>query len=140
MIYWFTGKPGAGKTVLATKLKDFLQTEKRNWRKDVFHIDGEQYDIDQSQTICSFLSQNKCDVVVSSISPNLKLRESFKSVMGEGIIEIYVHTNRKKNKELNQSLDYEVPEVGFFDMDTTSDNSTQSFTKLIHHLREINKL
>jgi len=36
MIYWFTGQPGSGKTVLATKLKDFLQTEKRNWRKDVF--------------------------------------------------------------------------------------------------------
>ena len=32
MIYWFTGQPGAGKTVLGTKLKDFLQTEKRNWR------------------------------------------------------------------------------------------------------------
>jgi len=41
MIYWFTGQPGAGKTIQATKLKEFLQTEKRNWRKDVFHIDGD---------------------------------------------------------------------------------------------------
>ena len=41
MIYWFTGQPGAGKTVLGTKLKEFLQTEKRNWRRDVFHIDGD---------------------------------------------------------------------------------------------------
>jgi hypothetical protein len=60
--------------------------------------------------------------------------------MGESIIEIYVHTNRKKNREENKLKNYEVPEVGFFDIDTTSDNSTQSFTKLIHHLREVNKL
>jgi adenylylsulfate kinase-like enzyme len=140
MIYWFTGQPGAGKTVLATKLKDFLQTEKRNWRKDVFHIDGEEYDIEQSQTICYFLNENKCDVVVSSISPNIEAREEFKSTMGESIIEIYVHTNRKKNRDENKLKHYEAPEVGFFDLDTTSDNSTQSFTKLIHHLREVNKL
>jgi adenylylsulfate kinase-like enzyme len=38
MIYWFTGQTGAGKTVLGSKLRDFLQTEKRNWRKDVFFI------------------------------------------------------------------------------------------------------
>ncbi len=27
MIYWFTGQPGAGKTIQATKLKEFLQTD-----------------------------------------------------------------------------------------------------------------
>jgi hypothetical protein len=31
---------------------------------------------------------------------------------------------------------YEVPETEFFDMDTTSDNPVQSFTKLVHYLRE----
>ena len=41
MIYWFTGQPGAGKTVLGKKLHSFLKTEKRNWRKSVFHVDGD---------------------------------------------------------------------------------------------------
>ena len=41
MIYWFTGQPSAGKTTLGTKLHRFLKTEKRNWRRDVFHLDGD---------------------------------------------------------------------------------------------------
>ena len=41
MIYWFTGQPGAGKTTLGKKLHSFLKTEKRNWRRDVFHLDGD---------------------------------------------------------------------------------------------------
>ncbi len=38
MIYWFTGQPGSGKTTLAKKLQVWLQTDKSNWRKSVFHI------------------------------------------------------------------------------------------------------
>ena len=41
MIYWFTGQPSMGKTTLGNKLHKFLQTEKRNWRKSVFQIDGD---------------------------------------------------------------------------------------------------
>ena len=41
MIYWFTGQPSSGKTTLGNKLHKFLQTEKRNWRKSVFQIDGD---------------------------------------------------------------------------------------------------
>ena len=41
MIYWFTGQPSSGKTTLGSKLHKFLETEKRNWRKSVFHIDGD---------------------------------------------------------------------------------------------------
>ena len=33
MIYWFTGQPGAGKTVLATALKQEMD--------NTFHIDGD---------------------------------------------------------------------------------------------------
>jgi adenylylsulfate kinase-like enzyme len=37
MIYWFTGQPGAGKTVLANALKQQLE--------NTFHIDGDDYEI-----------------------------------------------------------------------------------------------
>ena len=58
MIYWFTGQPGAGKTVLGTKLKEFLQTEKRNWRKDVFHIDGDDLILFKPNTITYAVDQH----------------------------------------------------------------------------------
>ena len=40
-IYWLTGQPAHGKTVLGKLLVELLKTEKRNWRKDVFHVDGD---------------------------------------------------------------------------------------------------
>jgi adenylylsulfate kinase-like enzyme len=156
MIYWFTGQPGAGKTVLGTKLKDFLQTEKRNWRKDVFHIDGDDLreltlnkdysetgriqNIKNAQLLAYFLQNKNCDIVVSLVAPYKDLREEFKEVCGDTIVEIYVHTNRKRNREEFKVKEYQAPEENFFDMDTTSDNPTQSFTKLIHYLKEVDKL
>ena len=141
MIYWFTGQSGVGKTVLATKLKDFLQTEKRNWRKDVFLIDFAHHSqLGQAQIISTFLSENNCDVVVAMTDVSKQHREEFKSLLNENIVEIYIHSNRKKSKDLQKVDGYEPPTENFFDLDTTSDNSTQSFTKLIHHLKEINKL
>ena len=141
MIYWFTGQTGSGKTVLATKLKDFLQTEKRNWRKDVFLIDFPHHSqLGEAQIISTFLCENNCDVVVAMTDTSKKNREEFKTLLNESIVEIYVHSNRKKNKDLNKIEGYEAPTENFFDLDTTSDNSTQSFTKLIHYLKESNKL
>jgi adenylylsulfate kinase-like enzyme len=141
MIYWFTGQTGAGKTVLGTKLRDFLQTEKRNWRKDVFFIDFPHHSqLGQAQIISSFLLENNCDVVVAMTDTSKQHREEFKSIINSNIIEIYVHNNRKKTKDLPKVAGYESPTENFFDLDTTSDNSTQSFTKLIHYLREVDKL
>ena len=86
-------------------------------------------------------NQNKnCDIVVSLVAPYKELREEFKEVCGDTIVEIYVHTNRKRNREEFKVKEYQAPEENFFDMDTTSDNPTQSFTKLIHYLKEVDKL
>ena len=141
MIYWFTGQPCAGKTVLGSKLHKFLQTEKRNWRKDVFLIDLPHYSqLGEAQIISSFLLQTNCDVVVAITDISKQHREEFKSIINGDIIEIYVHNNRKKNKDLPKIDGYEPPTENFFDLDTTSDNPTQSFNRLIHYLKETDKL
>ena len=94
MVYWFTGQPGAGKTVLGSKLHEFLKSEKRNWRKDVFHLDGDdlreltvnkdytpkgrEINIRNAQMITEYTHKNGCDVVVSLVAPPRWLREEFK--------------------------------------------------------------
>jgi adenylylsulfate kinase-like enzyme len=154
MIYWFTGQTGAGKTVLATKLKEFLQTEKRNWRKDVFQIDGDivreltdnqdhskvgqTENIKDTQLIAEYIHSSGSDVVVSMVTPYKELREGFKAEIGDKIVEIYVYTTKKKL--VPTTSDYEVPEENFFEINTTSDNPTQSFSKLINYLKDIDKL
>jgi adenylylsulfate kinase-like enzyme len=141
MIYWFTGQPGSGKTVLANKLRDFLQTEKRNWRKDVFLIDFPHHSqLGEAHIISTFLSENNCDVVVAMTDASKKHREEFKNLLNKNIVEIYVHSNRKKNKDFAAVDGYEAPTENFFDLDTTSETSMQSFTKLIHFLKDTNKL
>jgi adenylylsulfate kinase-like enzyme len=141
MIYWFTGKSGVGKTLLAQKLKELLQTEKRNWRRDVFLIDGdENYSVEHAQIISNFLISNNVDGIVSLTSPNLKQREIFKDECGENIIEIYVHRQKKSKKQQLENSNYTAPEVNYFDVDTTSDNVNQSFNKLVHFLRAANKI
>ena len=151
-IYWFTGQPGHGKTVLAKKLVEFLQTEKRNWRKQVFHLDGDDLreltvnkdyskegrinNIRRAQMIAEYIYKNDCDVVVSLVAPYLEVREEFKDKIGEDFEEFYVHTTQKRERDHFHAKDYQQPEVKYFDVDTTKDNPNQSFTKIVHYLRE----
>ena len=157
MIYWFTGQPGAGKTVLGSKLHSFLRTEKRNWRKDVFHLDGDELrelttnkdyseqgrinNIRNAQMITEFVHKNECDVVVSLVAPYRWLREEFKERIGyENFQEIFVHTTEKRERDHFHVKDYETPEVEFIDVDTTKDNPDKSFSKIINHLTKLKKI
>ena len=156
MIYWFTGQPSSGKTTLGTKLHRFLQTEKRNWRKSVFHIDGDdlrkltvnkdysdkgrENNIRTAQTMAEYIHNNDCDVVVSLVSPFRELREELKEKIGEDIVEIYVHTSEKRERYKYRVRDYEAPEINFIDIDTTKDSPDASFSKIINHLNKLQKL
>ena len=139
-IYWFIGQPGAGKTTLAKKLQFWLQTDKANWRKSVFHIDESDirdlYDIDVDTTaehdqiqnivatIASFANIKGHDVVISTTSPFREIREKYKKKYK--IKEIYCD-----NKKLTNKLEfYEKPEQFFIGLDTT-DNPDETFKKLI---------
>jgi len=157
MVYWFTGQPAAGKTILGKKLKSFLETEKRNWRKDVFHVDGDDLrklttnkdyseqgrinNIRNAQMIIEYLHNNECDVVVSLVAPYRWLREEFKEKIGfENFQEFYLHCSDKRERDHFHTKDYEKPETEFIDIDTTKDTPEKSFSKIINYLTKLNKL
>jgi adenylylsulfate kinase-like enzyme len=133
-IYWLTGQPGAGKTVLGKKLVEFLSTEKRNWRSKVFHIDDtsdKEISISTIQILAEYIYKSGCDIVVSFNSNDRELIENFKNRIGDGIEEFYIYNSRKKINE-----DYTPPFSNFFEVDTARDNPMQSFSKIVHYLRE----
>jgi adenylylsulfate kinase len=147
MIYLFTGQPGSGKTTLAKKLQIWLQTDKKNWRKSVFHIDGDQLrelfpntdyskegrekNIQKSFDIAKYLDSNGNDVVISLVSPYRELREKFKSECK--VQEIYCHTKKIRGREDFFALDYEKPIEFFINLDT-SYSSDDTFKNLIKHI------
>jgi adenylylsulfate kinase-like enzyme len=144
MIYLFTGQPGSGKTTMAKKLQFWLQTDKKNWRKDVFHIDGDRLrelfpntdyskkgrekNIQKAFDIAKYLDDCGSDVVISLVSPYIELRENFKSECK--VQEIYCHTKKMRGREKFFALDYEPPKQFYVDLDT-SDTPDNTFSKLI---------
>jgi adenylylsulfate kinase-like enzyme len=144
MIYLLTGQPGSGKTTLGKKLQMWLQTDKKNWRKSVFHIDGDQLrelfpntdyskegrykNINKAFDIAKFLDASGNDVVISLVSPYKELREKFKSQCK--VQEIYCHTKKIRGREDKFALDYEPPVQFYVDLDTT-ENPDDTFKKLL---------
>ena len=147
MIYLFTGQPGSGKTTLAKKLQMWLQTDKANWRKSVFHIDGDQLrelfpntdyskegrykNIQKAFDIAKYLDNVGNDVVISLVSPYRELREKFKSECK--VQEVYCHTKKIRGREDKFALDYEPPIEFYVDLDT-SDGTDETFKKLLKAL------
>jgi adenylylsulfate kinase len=146
MIYWFTGQPGHGKTVLAKSLKEYI--EYNYLHKQVFHVDGDdlreilvnkdyskqgrENNIRTAQSIALYLDNKGYDVVVSLVAPYKELREEFKS--RADVKEIYIHTTEERGREQFHVQDYEVPTENFIDIDTTNNTPESSLVYLINKL------
>jgi len=144
MIYWFTGQPSSGKTVLSKALKENLEIK---FYKNVFHIDGDDIreifdnkdyskdgrykNIILAQQITKFLHLKGYDVVVSLVSPYKELRENFKKELGTNIKEIYLHTTEIRGREQYHTLDYEPPIDNFIDIDTTNKTINECIEKIL---------
>lgn len=148
MIYWFTGQPGAGKTVLANMLKKELPNAFRidgDEMRDLFTnkdytINGRVVNVGTAQKISHYLHNQGHDVIVSLVAPYIDQREDFKAVLGNNIKEIYVHTTEKRERDHFKAIAYVAPTKNFIDIDTTEDTPEQSFSKIINHLNRLNKL
>ena len=141
-VYWFTGQPSHGKTVLAKLLKEELQKYDR-----VFHIDGddlraltlnkdfsEQGRIDNvkgAQKIAHYLYNQDYTVVVSLIAPYRWQREELKTMLGADLVELYVHTTSPRERDHFSVFNYEAPLENFIDVDTTDDTPEESIAKIL---------
>jgi adenylylsulfate kinase-like enzyme len=142
MIYWFTGQPGHGKTVLAKALKAVLEL---NEQKRVFHIDGDdlrdllvnkdysqagrENNIRTAQSIALYLHNQGHSVVVSLVAPYRTLREDFKS--RAAVTELYVHTTEQRGRESYYVSDYEPPLVNYIEVDTTNTTVEKSLEQIL---------
>lgn len=142
MIYWFTGQPAHGKTVLANMLKEKLPNAFRidgDEMRELFTnkdytINGRVVNVGTAQRIAHYLHNQGHDVIVSLVAPYVDQREDFKKLLGKGIKEIYVHTSEPRERDHFKAIAYVAPTENFIDIDTTEDTPEQSFTKLISEL------
>lgn len=144
-VYWFTGQPSHGKTVLARMLKEELKKQ-----GEVFHIDGddlraltlnkdfsEQGRIDNvkgAQKIAHYLYNQNYNVVVSLIAPYRWQREELKTMLGSDLIELYVHTTEPRERDHFKVENYEVPLDNFINVDTTYDTPEESIVKILKQI------
>ena len=142
MIYWFTGQPCAGKTILANKLKEVLPNAFRidgDEMRELFTnkdytINGRVVNVGTAQRIAHYLHNQGHDVIVSLVAPYVDQREDFKTLLGDSIVEFYVHTTEPRERDHWKAEAYVAPKKNFVDIDTTEDTPEQSFEKIKQHI------
>jgi len=144
MIYWFTGQPAQGKTVLSRRLERYLRNNYP--KKKTYIIDGDELrslinnkdyteqgrrtNMKIAQGIASYLHNKNFTVLVALVSPYRDLREDFKKQWGENIKEIFIHSTRKTERDHYRVSNYQEPLDDFLDIDTSFDDINESFNKL----------
>ena len=144
MIYWFTGQPCAGKTILAKMLENHIKDNvylidgddlrDLTTNKD-YSINGRVNNVNTAQKIAHYLHNQGQDVIVSLIAPYIDQREDFKYLIGKDITEIYVHTVEPRERDHFKAIAYTPPFANYIDIDTTYDNEYESFQKLLKELK-----
>jgi len=151
MIYWFTGQPGHGKTVLAELLSATLELfEGRN----IIHLDGDdvrsitdnkdyskegrEKNIRLIQNIAHVMNNKGFDVVVSAVAPFRYVRDEFKERLKGQLIEIYVHTSDKRERDHFAVEYYEKPLFDYIDCDTTGVEPNESLDYILEQIKKKN--
>ena len=71
---------------------------------------------------------------MSLVSPYLDQREEFKKLLGDQLIEIYVHTSEERGREQYHVEGYQPPLNNFINIDTTHDTPLESLTKILNEI------
>jgi len=137
MIYWFTGQPCAGKTVLSKRLHSHLKKKpflidgddlrELTTNKD-YSINGRVNNVNTAQKIAHYLHNQGRDVIVALVAPYVDQREDFKKLIGvENIVEFYVHTSEPRERDHFKAIAYIPPISDYVDIDTTNNTEEESF-------------
>ena len=145
MLFWVTGQPAHGKTVLANKLKEVLPNAFRidgDEMRELFTnkdytINGRVVNVGTAQRIAHYLNNQGHDVIVSLVAPYVDQREDFKKLMGDQMIEFYVHTDEARERDHFKAIAYVPPTTNYVDVDTTDDSPDESFTKIMKYVTNI---
>lgn len=143
MIYWFTGQPAHGKTTLAKMLENHIvdnvylidgdDLRDLTTNKD-YSINGRVSNVNAAQKIAHYLHNQGQDVIVSLVSPYVDQREDFKTLLGDNIKEIYVHTSEPRERDHFKAVAYVAPSKDYIDIDTTNDTPEESLKKIINEI------
>ena len=143
MIYWFTGQPAHGKTVLAKALYDALGDQpfmidgdgmRELFSNKDYSIKGRVENIATAQRISHYLHNQGKDVIVALVSPYIDQREDFKTLLGNNIKEIYVHTSEPRERDHWKAIAYISPQENYINIDTTDDTPEESLQKIINQI------
>lgn len=142
MIYWFTGQPAHGKSVLANLLHKEIPNAFRidgDEMRELFtnkdySINGRVVNVGTAQKIAHYLHNQGHDVIVSLVAPYVDQREEFKDLLGDNIKEIYVHTSEPRERDHFKAIAYVAPTSNFIDIDTTNDTPEESLQKILSQI------
>ena len=149
MIYWMTGQPGHGKTVLSNLFKDTLWLKNN---KPTVQVDGDDLreltvnkdyseqgrinNIRNAQMIAEFCHNKDMNVIVSLVSPYRWLREEFKERMKHHIVEFYIFADEPRERDHFHVENYEPPEKNFYLIDTTIKSPEDSVREIVDILEQ----
>lgn len=147
-VYWFTGQPGAGKTVLGKRLKAHLDQihpqdkhvlidgddvrelfENKDYSKE-----GRLKNVQFVQDLCRFLTKNQIVPIVCMVSPNLEQRENFKHDFN--VIEFFVSCTEIRGREHFHVDYYEAPIENYTYIETSFKTEAESFLEIINKLEK----
>lgn len=143
MIYWFTGQPGSGKTTLSKLLAKEILGEpyiidgddmRELFSNKDYSIKGRVENVSTAQKISHYLNNQGEDVIVALVSPYIDQREEFKTLMGDQIKEIYVHTSEVRERDHFKSDAYVGPKENYIDIDTSGVSPEESLTQILKQL------
>jgi len=146
MVIVLFGQPHSGKTTLGQLLKEFLQLEKRNWRTDVHHLDGDAlrklYDntdyskdgrianLNRASDVAAYLDSKDLDVVMSLVYPYMEAR-TYLNELVPNVKWVYLTYDGERGRENFHVTDFDYP-IG--EDVITINTSTQSEEECLLHI------
>jgi len=99
-----------------------------------YSINGRVINVGTAQRIAQYLNNQGKDVIVSLVAPYIDQREDFKALMGDQIVEFYVHTTESRERDHFKAIAYNAPKDNYIDIDTTHDTPEESIIKILKEI------